>query len=142
MNVGKPPHIGHICTPFIGQSIINTARHLGYTVIGDSHIGDWGGLFGKLIVGYQKYGNAESLKIDAVDHLLEVYVKINTDTESNPEVEQECRDAFKKLSEGDHTSVELWKSFTAMTIETMKRILSVMHIHQDYDIGESFYESL
>lgn len=48
-NVGKPLHIGHICTPSIGQVICNTYRHLGYEVIGDSHFGDWGGIFGKLI---------------------------------------------------------------------------------------------
>lgn len=48
-NVGKPLHIGHICTPSIGQVISNVYRHLGYRVIGDSHFGDWGGIFGKLI---------------------------------------------------------------------------------------------
>lgn len=26
MNVGKPPHIGHICTPLLGQAIINVLR--------------------------------------------------------------------------------------------------------------------
>ncbi len=52
-NVGKPLHIGHICTPSIGQVICNTYRHLGYNVIGDSHFGDWGGIFGKLIWGWK-----------------------------------------------------------------------------------------
>lgn len=51
-NVGKPLHIGHICTPSIGQVICNTYRHLGYRVIGDSHFGDWGGIFGKLIYAW------------------------------------------------------------------------------------------
>lgn len=51
-NVGKPLHIGHICTPSIGQTICNVYRHLGYIVIGDSHFGDWGGIFGKLIYAW------------------------------------------------------------------------------------------
>ncbi|MFZ2256152.1 MAG: arginine--tRNA ligase [Patescibacteria group bacterium] len=51
-NAGKPLHIGHICTPSIGQVICNTYRHLGYRVIGDSHFGDWGGIFGKLIYAW------------------------------------------------------------------------------------------
>lgn len=54
-NAGKPLHIGHLCTPSIGQSIVNTHEHLGYTVIGDSHFGDWGGIFGKLIIAYREY---------------------------------------------------------------------------------------
>lgn len=52
-NVGKPLHIGHICTPSIGQVICNVYRHLGYDVIGDSHFGDWGGIFGKLITAWK-----------------------------------------------------------------------------------------
>ena len=52
-NAGKPLHIGHICTPSIGQTICNVYRHLGYRVIGDSHFGDWGGIFGKLICAYK-----------------------------------------------------------------------------------------
>ena len=50
MNVGKPPHIGHICTPLQGQSIINVLKYKGYNIISDSHLGDWGLLFGKLII--------------------------------------------------------------------------------------------
>jgi arginyl-tRNA synthetase len=57
-NAGKPLHIGHICTPSIGQVICNVYRHLGYRVIGDSHFGDWGGIFGKLIYAW-KYEEEE-----------------------------------------------------------------------------------
>lgn len=55
-NAGKPLHIGHICTPSIGQVICNVYRHLGYRVIGDSHFGDWGGIFGKLIWAWNDSG--------------------------------------------------------------------------------------
>jgi arginyl-tRNA synthetase len=37
-NVGKPLHIGHICTPIQGQVMINLYNKLGYDVISDSHI--------------------------------------------------------------------------------------------------------
>ena len=57
-NAGKPLHIGHICTPSIGQSICNIYTHLGYHVIGDSHFGDWGGIFGKLIWAFKNDGIA------------------------------------------------------------------------------------
>ena len=59
-NTGKPLHIGHICTPSIGQAICNIYRHLGYDVIGDSHFGDWGGIFGKLIYAW-KYEEEETI---------------------------------------------------------------------------------
>jgi arginyl-tRNA synthetase len=36
--VGKPLHIGHMCTPNIGQTMINIYNKIGYEVISDSHI--------------------------------------------------------------------------------------------------------
>ncbi|PID84112.1 arginine--tRNA ligase [Candidatus Gracilibacteria bacterium] len=142
MNVGKPPHIGHICTPLLGQSMINTMRYLGYKVIGDSHLGDWGSLFGKLIVGFGKYGSEEKLETDAIDHLLEVYIKINSDCEKDESIQKQCRDAFKELSNGNPEYTALWARFTEATIHTAGEMLRMMHIHQDYDVGESFYEGI
>lgn len=76
-NVGKPLHIGHMCTPNIGQTLINLYRKLGYNVIGDSHIGDWGIIFGKLILAYKLWGDEKRLESDAINYLLELYVKIS-----------------------------------------------------------------
>lgn len=142
MNVGKPPHIGHICTPLLWQSIINILRYLWYHVISDSHLGDWGLLFGKLIVGYKKYGNKEKLEHDAIDHLLEIYIAINTDAEKSEQIEQDCRDAFRELSNWNPEYTKLWAEFTKASIETNKKMLTLMHIYQDYDIWESFYEGI
>lgn len=52
-NAGKPLHIAHICTPSIGQTIVNVYTYLGYNAIGDSHFCDWGGIFGKIIWAYK-----------------------------------------------------------------------------------------
>lgn len=62
-NAGKPLHIGHICTPSVGQSICNIYRHLGYDVIGDSHFGDWGGIFGKLIYQWEKQSSHTEISL-------------------------------------------------------------------------------
>lgn len=140
LNIGKPFHIGHLCTPTIGQSIVNLHRYLGYKVIGDNHLGDWGGLFGKLIAGYKKYGNSGNLKQNAIEHLLEVYIKINADSESDPTVEELCRNEFKKLSLADEENMELWKEFTAYSVEQSNKIMTLIGAHADYAIGESFYE--
>jgi arginyl-tRNA synthetase len=54
-NIGKPLHIGHLCTPLFGQATINMLRLMGYTVFADMHQGDWGGIFGKLITGWKYF---------------------------------------------------------------------------------------
>jgi arginyl-tRNA synthetase len=51
-----------------------------------------------LILAYKKWGNEEKLRQNAVEHLLELYIKITKETEKNPKLEEEIRAEFKKLS--------------------------------------------
>ena len=48
-NIAKRFGIGHLRSTIIGQAIYNLHRYLGYEVIGDNHLGDWGTQFGKLL---------------------------------------------------------------------------------------------
>ena len=41
-NVAKPLHVGHLRSAIIGESIKRMGRFLGYHMIGDVHLGDWG----------------------------------------------------------------------------------------------------
>ncbi|HKL20864.1 MAG TPA: arginine--tRNA ligase, partial [Tichowtungia sp.] len=52
-NVAKPMHIGHIRSTVIGNAIDRLYRALGYNVIADNHLGDWGTQFGLIILGYR-----------------------------------------------------------------------------------------
>lgn len=141
-NVWKPMHIGHMCTPLQGQVFVNLYRKLGYEVIADSHIGDWGIIFWKLIVAYERYGSAGELENDAVDHLFQLYVKISSEAEQNTNLEEDFRQAFQKLSSWDPTYIRLWSEFTKNSIHAMDELLKVIGVEPLYDIGESFYEGL
>ncbi|MFK7780234.1 MAG: arginine--tRNA ligase [Candidatus Gracilibacteria bacterium] len=142
-NVGKPLHIGHMCTPNQGQVLINIYKKLGYNVISDSHIGDWGIVFGKLILAYKLWGDEIKLKENAVEHLFQLYVKITVESEEKgEEIEQKTRDEFKLLSKGNTESIELWSKFTKYSIEAMNIQLKRLNIKPDFNIGESFYEGL
>ena len=141
-NVWKPLHIWHMCTPSQGQAIINAYEKLGYKVISDSHIGDWGIIFGKLIRAYQEFGSEDKLHENAVEHLFELYVKITKETEKRPELEQEFRDTFKKLSSGNVELVKMWKDFTSHSIESMNIQLARLWVFTQYNVWESFYEGI
>ena len=54
-NVAKPMHIGHIRSTVIGNAIDRLYRQLGYNVISDNHLGDWGTQFGLMLVGYDAF---------------------------------------------------------------------------------------
>ena len=52
-NVAKPMHVGHIRSTIIGDSLVRIARFLGFKVIADNHIGDWGTQFGMILIGWK-----------------------------------------------------------------------------------------
>jgi len=141
-NVWKPLHIGHMCTPNQGQVIINIYKKLWYNVVSDSHIGDWGIIFGKLIKAYTLWWDENKLKENAVEHLFELYIRATSEAEENPDLDQEYRSEFKKLSEGNSDSVLLWESFTKYSIESMQNQLNRINVKPNYNIWESFYEWL
>lgn len=141
-NVWKPLHIGHMCTPNQWQVLVNLYRKLGYTVIADTHIWDWWIIFGKLITAYKLWWDKNKLKENAVDYLLELYIKITEEIENWIDLEQRTRDEFKLLSKWNPESVELWKEFTSYSIKALQVQLDRLNIKADYNIGESFYEWL
>lgn len=142
-NVWKPLHIWHMCTPNQWQVLINVYRKLWYCVISDSHIWDWWIIFWKLITAYKLWWDENKLKENAVDYLLELYVKITTESEIKwEEIEQKSRNEFKLLSEGNPESVELWREFTKYSIDAMQLTLDRFNIKADFNIWESFYEWL
>lgn len=147
VNIGKPLHIGHICTPSIGQVFCNIYRHKSMNVIWDVHTGDWWGIFWRLIVGWEKWGDEEKFQQNPVEHLLELYQNISAliepeSWEKNISVEEQCREEFKKLSSGDPKNMDLWAKFTKESLKNMQQTIDLLHVYPDVSIGESFYEGL
>lgn len=72
--------------------------------------------------------------------MLDIYIKITEKIEQEEIIDQECRDAFKLLSEGDEISVKLWQSFTDVSLASVREVMAEFGAHPDIWIGESFYE--
>lgn len=138
-NVAKPMSIGHLRSTIIGDSLGRIYRMLGYKVIGDNHLGDWGTQFGKIIVGYRRWGKPEKLEGSPIEELLRVYVKFHEDAEINPKLEDEARAAFKKLEDGDKESLALWKRFSGLSLKEFGKIYQSLGVRFDTYLGESFY---
>ena len=134
-NIAKPFGIGHLRSTIIGNSISEISKFLGFKVIKMNYLGDWGTQFGKLIAGYKKFGNQQSLARDPINYLLEIYVKAN----EQEDIETEARDWFKKLEFGDKEALALWNQFRAKSIIEFNKIYSSMNIHFDVVSGESLY---
>ena len=138
-NIAKPFHIGHLRSTVIGQSIKNIHRFCGYECVGVNHLGDWGTQFGKLIVAYKKWGDKETIEQRGIKALTEIYVRFHEEAEKDPSLEDEAREAFSKMEQGDSECIKLWKWFVDISIAEFKKVYELIGADFESWNGESFY---
>lgn len=138
-NIAKPFHIGHLFSTAVGNSLAKIYKHLGYNVRSLNHLGDWGTQFGKLISAYKRWGDKEVIEKDPINELLKIYVKFHEEAEKHPELEDEAREYFKKLEDGDEETTALWKYFRDISLVEFKRVYGILGVEFDSYNGEAFY---
>ncbi len=160
-NVAKPMHIGHIRSTILGEAMKRVLRAVGYTVVADNHLGDWGTQFGKLIVGWRRYLDRAAYERDPVGELLRIYVKYTDEEKAQraalgapvkeaedddaplpaqaPELLLEARAELVKLQAGDPENVALWKQFVDVSMAEFDRVYKRLGVSFDEVLGESFY---
>ena len=141
-NIAKRMHIGHLRSTIIGDSVCRIYRYLGYHVVGDNHIGDWGTQFGKLIVGYHKWLDQKAYEKNPIEELERIYLKFSQEAEEHPELEDEARHELKKLQDGEKENSNLWKEFLEVSLEEYGKLYRRLDVHFDTFYGESFYHSI
>lgn len=141
-NIAKRMHIGHLRSTIIGDSVARIYRYLGYHLVADNHIGDWGTQFGKLIIGYRRWLNQEAYKENAIEELERVYVEFTKQSEEHPEFEEEARLELKKLQDGDEENYALWKEFIKVSLDEYEKLYKRLDVHFDTYYGESFYHPM
>ena len=138
-NIAKPISMGHLRSTVIGNALANIVEKVGYQPVKINHLGDWGTQFGKLIVAYKKWGNEADVKADPIAQLLKLYVHFHEVAEEETELEDEAREWFKKLEEGDQEANELWKWFREESLKEFMKIYDMLDIDFDSFNGEAFY---
>lgn len=141
-NIAKRMHIGHLRSTIIGDSITRIYKYLGYHMIADNHIGDWGTQFGKLIIGYRRWLDKEAYKENPIEELERVYVEFSKLSEIDPELEEEARLELKKLQDGDPENFALWKEFIKVSLDEYDKLYKRLDVHFDTYYGESFYHPM
>jgi arginyl-tRNA synthetase len=138
-NITKPLHIGHLRSPNIGSAVDRMLRLLGYRVIADNHLGDWGTQFGITIMGYRHFGRREAMEQSPMEELERVYVASYEKAKADPEWMEQCRRELVKLQSGDPENLALWKEFVRHTLEELGRIYGRLGFRFDLTRGESYY---
>ena len=138
-NIAKPFHIGHLRSTVIGNSLYQIHQFLGYHCVGINHLGDWGTQFGKLIVAYKKWGTKEEVESKGIKELIRIYVKFHEEAEKNPDLDEEAREWFTKMEQGNEEALALWDWFKVISLKEFDRVYDLLDLSFDSYAGESFY---
>jgi arginyl-tRNA synthetase len=93
--------------------------------------------FGLIATGFEKYGNDERLREDAIKHLYDVYVQVNKDAEGDPKVKEEAAAWFKRMEDGDESALKNWRVWRALSIKKYEEEYARLNVHFDVYTGES-----
>lgn len=137
VNIAKPFHIGHLSTTVIGSALYKIFSFLGYKAVGINHLGDYGTQFGKLISAYKRWGKREEVEKGGIHAINDLYVRFNN--EADEEMEQEAREYFLKIENGDKEANELFEWFKSLTLDYVKTIYEKLDVRFDSYAGERFY---
>ena len=138
-NIAKPFHIGHLRSTVIGNSLYRIYEAYGYNSVGVNHLGDWGTQFGKLIVAYNNYSSQQLVEENGISELLRIYVLFHEEAEKDPSLDEQARQYFTAMENGDKESLALWKWFKEVSLSEFERVYKLLDITFDSYNGEAFY---
>jgi arginyl-tRNA synthetase len=153
-NIAKPFTIGHLRSTIIGDAVANLLEAVGYQVLRDNHLGDWGTQFGKQIYAIKHLGlgseekNIEyiSASENPVKELVKLYVEFHEKAELDPSLEDSARAWFTRLEQGDQEARALWQQCIDWSFVQFERIYQRLGVsfHDGFaggrGLGESFFE--
>ena len=135
-NIAKNFHVGHLRTTIIGNSLYHIFDKLGYKVERINHLGDWGTQFGKLIVAYKKWGSKEAVEEKGIPELLRIYVKFHEEAEKDDTLNDQAREWFAKMEQGDEEALSIWEWFKDISMVEYKRIYKMLNMDFDHYTGK------
>ena len=146
-NVAKPMGVGHLRSTILGQALVNLYRFLGYKVVGDNHLGDWGTQFGALLYMYKRRAKQQNNKEikeqkNIIEYLFELYTEFFREAEGNSELWEKAKEEIKKLQEGDKENKKLWQWFVKESKKEFDKIYNILGVKFDVELGESFYREM
>jgi arginyl-tRNA synthetase len=138
-NIAKEMHVGHLRSTILGDALARIYSFLGYKVIADNHLGDWGTGFGMILLGYKREGDPEKLKADPFAHLEAIYRKIQDEAKSDDGVREAAKRELVLLQQGDAKNREMWNEFLKYSLAALDVIYQRLGVKFDHTLGESFY---
>ena len=148
-NVAKPLHVGHLRSAVIGESIRRMGNFLGYHMVGDVHLGDWGLQMG-LIIEELRDRKPELVYFDesytgeypteppfTISELEDIYPTASKKAKEDECFKERGQTATFKLQNGYAPFTAIWKHIMNVSLADLKRNYGNLDVHFDLWKGES-----
>ena len=149
-NVAKALHVGHLRTGNIGEALKRLALLLGYDVLGDAHLGDYGRPLGLVLREIQeRYPDLEyfnenytgdynevELPITNKD-LEEIYPVASNKAKEDEQYLEDARIITAKIQSHEKGYYDLWKRVVDISKEDIKKTYESLNVSFEIWNGES-----
>jgi arginyl-tRNA synthetase len=148
-NVAKPLHVGHLRSAIIGESIKRIGRFLGYNMVGDVHLGDWGLQMG-LIIEELRDRKPELPYFDGtvrdtypeeapftIGELEDIYPAASKKSKEDEAFKNRAQEATFKLQSGYAPFRAIWKHIMDVSLADLKKNYGNLGVTFDLWKGES-----
>ena len=147
-NVAKPLHIGHLRPAIIGESLKRLHKFMGYSTIGDVHLGDWGLQMGLIIAELHERqpelpyfdpnftGEYPTESPFTISELEEIYPTASG-KKSDPEFSHKAHQATLELQQGHRGYRAIWNHIMNVSVADLRKNYDNLDVHFEKWLGES-----
>ena len=149
-NVAKALHVGHLRSANIGEALKRLADKLGYKIIGDAHLGDYGRPLGFVETEIKRRypdlpffdenfeGNYDDIELPITNKdLEEIYPIASAKAKEDEEYLEEGRVITTKIQHHEKGYYELWKRIVDISKEDIKKCYDALNVNFELWNGES-----
>jgi arginyl-tRNA synthetase len=138
-NVAKQMHVGHLRSTVIGDALCNVLQYVGYDVIRQNHVGDWGTQYGMMIEQLlEERLDAESLDLRGLQLL---YERSRKHFDADGTFADLSRRRVVLLQSGDPETRAVWQRMVDVSLDDFEQVYALLgsNLQRADVVGESAY---
>lgn len=143
-NVAKELHVGHLCSPIIGEGMKRLYKLFGHNCVSDAHLGDWGLQMGLTLLQLKedgvldyyitKQGKEPEITLDMLNI---AYPKASTRKNTDAEFKARADKMTKDIQDKVEPYYSIYKKIRALSVKTIEKLYKDLNAEFDLWYGES-----
>ena len=136
-NLAKEMQVHHLRSTIIGDAMARVMEALGYDVVRQNHVGDWGTGFGRLVAHLNDTGEES----EALGDLERFYTEASARFDKDPAFADRARQVVVDLQGGDPQTLARWRRYIDISMSHCQAVYDRLGIglNAEHVRGESAY---